>query len=58
MYLNTYIIQLNNFQDVLSGQTRHLKAVITKTSIKDKLEIAYSYLEKLKDLCEDVRIPL
>lgn len=34
--------------------TRSLKALITKHSIKDRLRTAYTYLNKFKQLCEDV----
>lgn len=36
--------------------TRNLRALITKHSIKDRLRTAFTYLNKLKQLCEDVRI--
>ncbi|XP_041986381.1 otoferlin [Aricia agestis] len=39
--------------DSVSSMTRHLKALITKHSIKDRMRTAYTYLRKLKHLCED-----
>ena len=35
--------------------TRALKALITKSSLKERLRTAFSYLNKLRELCEDVR---
>lgn len=35
---------------------RGLKALVTKHSLKDRLRTAYTYLNKLKHLCEDVSI--
>ncbi|KAG7313636.1 hypothetical protein JYU34_000794 [Plutella xylostella] len=39
--------------DHISTMARNLKALITKHSIKDRLRTAYTYLNKLKQLCED-----
>ncbi|KAI8430623.1 hypothetical protein MSG28_000832 [Choristoneura fumiferana] len=37
----------------MSTMTKSLRALITKHSIKDRLRTAYTYLNKLKRLCED-----
>ncbi|CAH0402078.1 unnamed protein product [Chilo suppressalis] len=37
----------------ISTMAKSLKALITKHSIKDRLRTAYSYLNRLKHLCED-----
>ncbi|KAL0902706.1 hypothetical protein ABMA27_000522 [Loxostege sticticalis] len=39
--------------DQISTMSRSLRALITKHSIKDRLRTAYTYLNKLKHLCED-----
>ncbi|XP_026730449.1 otoferlin-like isoform X2 [Trichoplusia ni] len=37
----------------IAAMTKSLRALITKHSIKDRLRTAYTYLNKLKHLCED-----
>ncbi|KAJ0183679.1 hypothetical protein K1T71_000102 [Dendrolimus kikuchii] len=37
----------------ISSMTKTLKALITKNSIKERLRTAYTYLNRLKHLCED-----
>ncbi|XP_068632419.1 otoferlin-like [Battus philenor] len=39
--------------DHLCLMTRGLRALITKHSIKDRIRTAYSYLNRMKNLCED-----
>ncbi|VVD00185.1 unnamed protein product [Leptidea sinapis] len=39
--------------ELLATQTRTLKAVITKSSVKDRIKTAVSYLDRMKALCED-----
>ncbi|XP_014369899.2 otoferlin-like [Papilio machaon] len=41
--------------ETLSTSTRNLRALITKSSIKDRLRTAFSYLNKLKHICEDAQ---
>lgn len=43
-------------QEQIAAMTKSLRALITKHSIKDRLRTAYTYLNKLKHLCEDVSI--
>ncbi|XP_075991116.1 otoferlin-like [Anticarsia gemmatalis] len=39
--------------DQIATMAKSLKALITKHSLKDRIRTAYSYLNKLKHLCED-----
>ncbi|KAJ2954509.1 hypothetical protein O0L34_g2790 [Tuta absoluta] len=41
--------------DQIASMSRSLKALITKHSIKDRLRTAYTYLNKLKQICEDAQ---
>lgn len=38
----------------MSILTRTLKALVTKHSLKDRLKTAFTYLSRLKHVCEDV----
>ncbi|XP_072931489.1 otoferlin [Epargyreus clarus] len=37
----------------IGANTRALKALVTRNSLKDRLRTAYAYLNKLKQMCED-----
>ncbi|XP_047543400.1 otoferlin-like [Vanessa atalanta] len=41
--------------DQIGVSTRSLKALITKNSLKERLRTAYSYLNRLKHICEDAQ---
>lgn len=43
-----------SLQEQISSMTKALKALITKHSLKERLRTAYTYLNRLKYLCEDV----